>query len=202
MEAIKILSIDFDYFIDTDIKTRNDKFPNGLDEAPEEFCKQMWNDAYENFPEIKTIGVHKHYYAVCHYLRHPKYKLGKNVFIADSHKEIKNLIDTIPMNTPINMINIDFHHDYYHYFSGGNEYNCGNWARKLQEERPNARYLWIRRKDSDTRTIVGEVPCRHNTKLVSTLSYFDADYVFICNSPEWTPPHLLKHYLDMIQYTY
>lgn len=197
MKPIKILSIDFDYFIDTDIDTRNNKFPNGLDEAPKELINQMWNESYAQFPEINDIGVTKGYYFICNYLKENTFT---KILIADSHKEIKRLIDLVPKHTPLEVYNIDFHHDMYHYFSSGEEVNCGNWARKLilEDRFFNGDYVWIKRKDSDIMTLGGEVPCRKKTYLKNALRGIKFDYVFLCKSPEWTPPHLDIYYQDMI----
>ena len=196
MKKIKILSIDFDYFINTTIDVRNTKFPNGLDEAPEELRLQLWREAYEQYPEIKDIGVIPSYSFMCYFLKNRKFE---KVLIADSHKEIKQLIDEVPRDTFLEVYNIDFHHDMYHFFSG-TEYNCGNWARKLlfEDRLATSNYVWIKRLDSDTMTLSGEVPCRKMTYLKCALRYMQFDYVFICKSPEWTPPHLDTKYQDMI----
>lgn len=197
MKRIKILSIDFDYFIKATIEERNTKFPNGLDEAPKELLEQMWKEAYEEFPEIKDIGVIRTYDYMCKYLSSQKFE---KVLIADSHKEIKQLIDEVPKTVPLVVYNIDFHHDMYHYFTSQEDVNCGNWARKLilEDRFFNGDYVWIKRQDSDTMTLGGEVPCRKKTYLKTALRGIKFDYVFLCKSPEWTPPHLDNKYLEMI----
>lgn len=186
MKKIKILSIDFDYFIKATLEERNTKFPDGLDNAPPEMLRQMWSEAYLKYPEILDIGVTNTYDYMCCYLRSHKFK---KVLVADSHKEIQQLINTIPESTKLEVYNIDFHHDMYHYFSSGEEINCGNWARKLVYEKDN-KYIWIKREDSDTRTIFGEVECKIKSYLRVALKGIKFDYVFLCKSPEWTPPHL------------
>lgn len=193
MKRVKILSIDFDYFINATIKERNEKFPKGLDEAPKELLEQMWEESYMIHPEIRDIGVIPSYKFMCYYLAHHKFE---KVLIADSHKEIKQLIDEVPKEVPLEVYNIDFHHDMYHYFSSGEEVNCGNWARKLVHEGRyyNSDYIWIKRKDSDIMTLGGEVCCYKKTYLKTALRGMKFDYVFICKSPEWTPPHLYKEY--------
>lgn len=198
MKKIKILSIDFDYFIKATIEERNTKFPNGLDEAPKELLEQMWREAYMIHPEIKDIGVVPSYDFMCYFLSHRNFD---KVLIADSHKEIKQLIDQVPKNTPLEVYNIDFHHDMYHYFTSGDECNCGNWARKLliEDRFYNSDYTWIKRQDSDVMTLGGEVPCRKKTYLKTALRGIKFDYVFICKSPEWTPPHLDTKYEYMLK---
>lgn len=200
-KRVKILSIDFDYFINTDIATRNTKFPDGLDDAPKHQLEQMWKDAYTKYPEIEDIGLVQ-YDLVKEYVQKPKYILGKNLFLADSHKEIKKIIDMIPKEQGIDMYNIDFHHDFYHFFTGGEEYNCGNWVRRLLEDRPDTNMMWFRRTDSETRTLEGEVTFPHSPFLPLELKFIDADYIFICESPEWTPPHLHSQFVELINHMY
>lgn len=196
----KVLSIDFDYFIDTDVEIRNNVFPNGLDYAPKELIDQEWENLYHSYPELKDIGVIKDFYLVVDYLKRNKawHKLGENVLFADSHSEIKSVLDKIPLEETIHITNVDFHHDYYHYFTGGNSYNCSNWLRRLIEERPFTSVTWIKRSDSECVTLSGEFPYYMTTRIKKTLEK-DYDYIFICLSPEWTPPHLIKYYNILLE---
>lgn len=197
-----ILSIDFDYFIDTDVEIRNNVFPNGLDYAPKELIAQEWDNLYHSYPELKNIGVIKDFYLLVDFLKRNKdkynYKLGYNVFFADSHSRIKQVIDLVPLETNINITNVDFHHDYYHFFTGGQSYNCSNWLRRLLEERPFTAVKWVRRSDSETVTLSGAFPYYMTTKIKSALEK-DYDYIFVCLSPEWTPPHLYYLYQELIR---
>jgi len=119
-----------------------------------------------------------------------------NFYKADNHKSIRKITDIIPWNFNLKIVNIDFHHDYYHYYSGGDTYNCGNWLRRLIEERPDAKVKWIRRKDSQIYSLEGEFPFEHTTDLKSIFKE-NFDYVFICRSPEWSPPHLSKKFEEL-----
>jgi len=67
-------------------------------------------------------------------------KIPKENFMkADSHKYIKSIIEKLPEKSQFKIVNIDFHHDYYHYYRGNDYYNCGNWLRRVLEERPDAK---------------------------------------------------------------
>ena len=103
------------------------------------------------------------------------------LFTSDTHKSIKRLIDAVPKRQPVSIVNIDFHHDYYHFFRGGNYLNCGNWLRRVLEERPETRVKWIRREDSQIHSLEGEVPFEHTTELQSIFHRY-YDLVFICRS--------------------
>lgn len=117
---------------------------------------------------------------------------------APSHKSIYPIVDRISKTKNIEIVNIDFHHDYYHHYIKGEEYNCGNWLRVIKDERPNTKIKWVRREDSQTVSLDGEFPYSHTTDIESVLkdSY---DIIFLCFSPEWTPPHLEKEYRELIE---
>lgn len=183
-----ILSIDFDYFIDVSAEDRERLFPDGSDEVPQEQLISMWNESYKKYPEIKGIDVIEEYFYVKKLLEKCKIKKD-SIFIADTHKDIKNVIDLVPKDEELKVVNIDFHHDCYHYFIGGDKYNCGNWLRRLVEDRPETKVKWIRREDSQISSLEGDFPFE-NTTNIRTLELDEYDYIFICKSPEWTPPHL------------
>lgn len=192
---IGILSIDFDYFIDVSAEERDLYFPKGSDEIPKEKLKIIWEERYSQHPRLRKIGVIQDYYFVQEFLT--SLNIPKDRFyMADSHKSIRNLIAKIPHNLPLKIVNIDFHHDYYHFYSGGDAYNCGNWLRRLVEERPTTKVKWIRRKDSQIYSLEGEFPFEHVTDIRSLLKD-KFDYLFICRSPEWSPPHLSGKYEEL-----
>lgn len=183
-----ILSIDFDYFIDVSLEERNIFFPDGSDEIPKDKLKSMWEESYRNYPKLKETGVIEDFYFMKDFLK--TLDIGKSNFLkADTHKDIKTILDMIPKDVKIRIVNIDFHHDYYHYFTGGDNYNCGNWLRRLIEDRPDTSVKWIRRDDSQISSLEGEFPFEHTTDMKSLLND-TFQYVFICESPEWSPPHL------------
>ena len=140
---IGILSIDFDYFIDVSARERDLYFPDGSDEIPDDALKSMWEERYLRYPELKNVGVIDDYYFLKEYLRELDIP-EKNFIMAESHKSIKNtLIDKIPVSFRLRIVNIDFHHDYYHYFKGNDYCNCGNWLRRVIEERPDTKYYGL-----------------------------------------------------------
>ena len=192
---MRILSIDFDYFIDTDIDTRNFKFPDGVDDKPEERLKRDWGVMYSKYPEIADIEVIGQFYFMCGYLYSKEFK---GVYVADSHKEIECLIKRINPEEEVDVVHIDFHHD--NYISGGNTLDCANWVRHLMNKKPDTNIVWIRREDSEIESLTGEFPYAHTTDIISCLEG-DFDYLFLCFSPEWTPPHLRPLFNDMIAST-
>lgn len=193
---VGILSIDFDYFIDASSRERDLYFPDGYDEIPVNMLQVMWEERYLKYPKLRNIGVIEDYYFLKRYLsglRIPGEKLVK----ADNHKYIKNLIDQLPETERLMLVNIDFHHDFYHYYKGSDICNCGNWLRRVMEERPNTKVKWIRRKDSQIYSLDGAVPFEH-TEEIQAIKNMKFDYVFLCRSPEWSPLHLSNRFEDLV----
>jgi len=185
---VGILSIDFDYFIDASSQDRENYFPNGRDEIPSNKLNSMWEERYLRYPELKKVGIIDDYYFLKTFLMNlniPK----ENIIKADSHKYIKNLIEKLPRILQLLIVNIDFHHDYYHYYKGSDNCNCGNWLRRVIEERPDTKVKWIRRKDSQIYSLEGIFPFEH-TEDIKSICTDKFDYVFLCRSPEWSPTHL------------
>jgi len=194
--VVGILSIDFDYFIDASSQVRDMYFLDVSDEIPSNRLQSMWEERYLKYPEIKKIGVIDNYYLVKSFLM--ELSIPKENFIkADSHKFIKNIIERIPRKLQLMIVNIDFHHDYYHYFRGSDYYNCGNWLRRVVEERPDTKVKWIRRKDSQIYCLDGEFPFEH-TEDIKSIYREKFDYVFICRSPEWSPTVLNDKFEELV----
>ncbi|HLV08746.1 MAG TPA: hypothetical protein VKY40_00910 [Halanaerobiales bacterium] len=193
---IGILSIDFDYFIDVSARERDLYFPDGSDEIPDDELKSMWEERYLRYPELKNVGVIDDFYFLKEYLK--ELNIPEENFIeADSHKSIKKtIIDKIPESCRLKIVNIDFHHDYYHFYKGKDYCNCGNWLRRVVEERPGTKVLWIRRKDSQLYSLEGIFPFEHTDDIKSILNE-KFDYVFICRSPEWSPLHLINKFEEL-----
>lgn len=187
----RILSIDFDYFIDTDIDTRNDLFPDGVDEKPKDELNNEWSEMYKNSAEIVDIGVIDTFETCCNILKNLRF--GK-VIIADSHKEIASIFPHLNPKDDLEVINIDFHHD--NYISGGLTVDCANWVRHLMDRFPHTEFTWYRRFDSEMISLEGVFPYCSTTDFVIEGEF---DYIFICFSPEWTPPHLYPKFKELCQ---
>lgn len=192
---IGILSIDFDYFINASSQERDTYFPNGSDEIPYRKLQSMWEERYIRYPELKKIGVIDDFYFLKKFLMELKIP-NENFFKTDNHKYIKNIIDRISRRFQLMIVNIDFHHDYYHYYKGSHHCNCGNWLRRVIEERPETKVKWIRRKDSQIYSLDGMFPFEH-TEDIKTIYNENYDYVFLCRSPEWSPTHLNNKFEEL-----
>ncbi len=156
----------------------------------------MWEKRYLRYPELKAVGVIDEFYFLKKFLK--ELKIPKENFIkADNHKSIKDIIDRIPSTLQLKIVNIDFHHDYYHYYKGNDYCNCGNWLRRVIEERPDTKVKWIRRKDSQLNSLDGTFPFEH-TENIRSIQNESFDYVFLCRSPEWSPLHLKNKFEELV----
>lgn len=202
----RVLSIDWDYFINATAKQRSYLFPDGCNESISYKLQDfIWNTHYSSSlkNELRSISILKDDYELIHYIiqkfvnRHshtdPNNLYTKLMSVAISHKWIYDFVmQRIDKDEEFEVYNIDFHHDMYCYKTNGEEVNCGNWVNCLLEKRPNMKYYWVKREDSDSRVIGGEVDCK--TKPIEELKDLDFDYVFICRSDCWSPPHLDNYF--------
>lgn len=187
---MRILSIDFDYFIDTDMETRMTCFPDGHDDLSSRMTDILWDSRYKFHENLKDIGLIEDYNKMCSFLK--KLKSGRVLF-ADSHKDIQHFFQAINHKEDLELINIDFHHDMY--ITGGDTLDCGNWLRFLIDLKPDTKVTWVRREDSDVESLSGTFPYYHTTDISEVKGEFDL--IFICFSSPWTPPHLFQKYLVM-----
>ena len=191
----RVLSIDWDYFINCSARDRLFLFPDaGNEYISEQLQLFIWDSHYKSYPQIRKIGVTKDFdlmKEVCLSYR------GISPLVAVSHRHIYDYIESNTReNEVIEVYNVDFHHDMYHYRSEGGDVNCGNWVNCLQKIRPNMKYHWIKRSDSDLNNIEGEVKCIYSP--IEVLRRVKFDMLFLCRSDCWSPPHLDKKFLDLV----
>lgn len=188
---MRILSIDFDYFIDTSIEVREMYFPDGNDSFSPLLNKYIWGRCYDFYRDLEKIGVIADYDKMCDFLKNLK---AKRVLIADSHREIEKFFSEIKADEELELINVDFHHDMF--VTGGDNLDCGNWLRFLVDLKPDADIMWVRREDSDIESLSGTFPYYHTTDITEIRGEFDL--IFLCFSSPWSPPHLYDKFLDMV----
>ena len=198
----RILSLDWDYFVNATAAQRYTLFPDGGNEnISYELQDFIWNSHYACSPELREIEVLKDDYKTMFdilkrfsnkYVTSPVANPNRKVLITVSHRWCYEFIlQRTNEDEEFELYNVDFHHDMYHYRTPDERVNCGNWVNCLFEQRPNMKYSWIKREDSDENTIGGEkAPC--NICTLKELEGLDFDYIFICRSDCWSPPHLDK----------
>lgn len=192
---MRLLSIDFDYFVDADEIMRTLNFPDGNDSYPKQLNNFIWDNCIRFCPDISKIGVIKDYDFMCEFLKNHKHLSSDRVIATDSHREIEKFFDkVVKPNEPLDLVHIDYHHDIF--VTGGNKLDCGNWLRFLMDLKPDTNVLWVRREDSDTTSFFGDFPYPDTTDITKVQGEFD--YIFLCFSSPWTPPHLYEKFEVMV----
>lgn len=188
MKTLKVLSIDWDYFINATAEERYSLFPDGGNEDIPYYIQDIiWTTHYNG--KLEQIGIKEKD------LELTKGLIAGNfdkIMIANSHKHIYNFIEDNFFEDDIMVTNIDFHHDL---FGAGDtkrkEIDCGNWMAKLFENY-NCRYRWINQKDSNKEVETDILPIEEIT--IEDILKEDFDLLFICKSGVWSPPHLDKFF--------
>lgn len=194
--SINVLSIDFDYFIDTSVEVRNTCFPYAEDTAEAEEVNRRWEQSYRDYPNLCEIGLIRDYDLIQDYLGTIIRKHAPIVMVRESHRELYEAVRQ-RANRIERLVNVDFHHDWYCMYGGG-EVTCANWLRKLEEVFPPIRdMVWVKRADSETDCLAGKFPYHMTEDIRSVMERTDYGLIYLCYSPEWTPPHLRDAFLQL-----
>ena len=188
----RFLSVDWDFFVDANSTQRILMFPDGGNEnLPDSLRNYIWDSRYAN-PELEKIKVtsdYKYLLNICKTFR------GEAI-VADSHKWMYDfVIKNTEYNEEFEVYNIDFHHDLYNFQTRFEEVNCGNWATLLRRDRPKMKYKWVKCDTSDVIAGGKKVDAEMMTMTVFRLLFHggiaeEFDYLFMCRSAMWSPPHL------------
>lgn len=190
MSRLKILSIDWDYFINATAEERYTLFPDGGNENIPYYIQDIiWTTHYNG--KLENIGVKEEDLELTKGLIAGSFD---KIMITNSHKHIYNFIEENLFGDEIDVVNIDFHHDL---FGAGDakrqEVDCGNWMSKLFENY-DCKYRWIKQEDS-MKGVETQICPTKEVKFEDILNE-EFDLLFICKSGVWSPPHLDKFFND------
>lgn len=193
-KPLKILSIDWDYFIEADINQRYLLFPDTPSENYSEKIQEIiWSSRYTE-PKLNKIPIDM---TALKKLENFLQNFPNEIYLAETHTFCYYLIKLKKENNQkLFLRNIDHHHDMY-YQNNNNKIQCGNWLYKTIQENPKGDYLWIKNPDSEmfnTNKLTKKL--KTTTELDKTLSE-EYDIVFFCQSAMWSPPHLDHYYLEI-----
>ena len=174
---MNIITIDFDIIMAPSINYYNDF----IDEEYE------ITNSLSGIPSL--IGDLNIYNKLTQYLIKCFQNLNQDqILFIDDHGQILSVI-----NNPINLINIDHHHDTGYdnspFLIQEKFIDCSNWARWLFEQKLLNNYTWINNDNSDTETL--------NPKYVNQIFHIKdynlnnlllPDKLIICLSKPWVPP--------------
>lgn len=164
-KQFKVLSIDFDYFVDA-FQSEKWEFPDPNENLSIELNSSLWVTHYaqqqfnikrfgkENDRLLESIPVNKDAFAqVMKYLKtFKKNKAVTQVVVTNSHAAIfPYLKQKVSKGIPVKICNLDDHSDFY---GIGSDLNCGNWGNLLYnnvEERGllnESELSWVCQDDS------------------------------------------------------
>ena len=173
--TLKVLSVDWDYFVDTEMGPRVKYFPDGgSEDIPIDIQDFIWTMRYTQYKdELLSIKSDRSQLFLFNKILNnclPIHLTGiTDLLICDSHKNIYGfIISTIKnietligesFNLNLEIINIDFHHDLYNIRDVDSnrisQVDCGNWVWQLFKyflsDNGMVKYKWIRRETSDMR---------------------------------------------------
>lgn len=213
MEPLKVLSIDWDYFIKATNDERSIMFPDGGNENLSPYIQNViWTSHYGSPAyNLEKIGVDREALKKIRFVLNNQrniksHHLAAAMAITDSHKYAYDFIENSleSPQQPIEVYNVDFHHDIYDICDtyditdngvpGDSSINCGNWLRKLCENY-EVKPHWVAREDSDPEADFQE-PIPRAT--LDDLMNIQFDVVFICRSGMWSPPHLDIEFIRLV----
>ena len=184
-----ILTIDFDILMHNSIELYNNHSSGDV------------NTFIQDFPFLSYLPIDlEFYFNILTFITH--FDSNKIIFIND-HQEV---IDYVPENEKVHLINIDHHHDVNYDNDNWDEeietLNCGNWVKALWDKGALEDYTWI----ADNKSLFPPPEAIHyitKQKYIDDLdleeSFIDVDLIIICLSPEWIPEYYIPLY-DTLQY--
>lgn len=209
-KTLRVLSIDWDYFVKASMVERMTMFPDGGNENMAKVLRDIvWAGRYVT-PDLEKVGVKDSTVAFTEDLmKSLKAHTPAATWVVDSHSVLYSVVkDTYKRlrKNKIELVNIDFHHDVY-----GQDYdvNCGNWLRVLDHELENMdnHYTWVGHADSDMEAWEDMEQGDHNGSMtfITDLNSIDLvgtkwDVVFLCRSDMWSPPHLDDNFIELADF--
>jgi hypothetical protein len=193
----KILSIDWDFFLNCPIELRM-KFEQEVED------NEQWGKIYKKFKCLKnSTNIKKlDYDFIVKFINNQN---CPEIYMSNDHgilydlidRKFNNYVDDEEENVELNITNIDFHHDCYTSILGNTPLNCASWLSCLYEENNfNINSLWIGHNNSYDFWEASYIDkYSTNIKNIKNSSY---DIIFICKSKEYMPPHLDIDFIKMI----
>lgn len=210
---INLLSIDWDYFINVSPSYRQSNFPEGDGDLLDSTTKKiLWKERYKNIRSLQRVDIMKiSYYDLVYFLNeNAKYTPIVMAHWSENHKScydmMKEIVEYYKVRKPevevaFNIVNIDFHHDFYDYQRRDGEVNCGNWLKRACEKFNVLSVQWVRQESSDIESLAGNVFEVYSkltpTTLKNVISGTSYNAIFLCRSDIWSPPHLDNYFADL-----
>ena len=201
-----VLSIDLDFILKPCIQLYNDKI-----HASSENLQAMWEDIIKERDLERFLSVDSENLEYIKNLIKSCAEQQPYVYFSDDHGSILSAInDEIlaeRMDYPIDVVNIDHHHDVYYNGNNGkdlvdkyDEADCSNWVYFLMKKRILAKYFWVRNENSIDH-IGGERILKMYKQDFDLEKTEDkkVDLLFITSSLPWFPPKFKEYYFSIIK---
>lgn len=192
---MKVLSIDFDYIMFPCIKLYNNYCAG--DENP----TVTWNNLESQLDIDKFLCYDAEALIDIASAILRNVKQGAKFIVIEEHHQ---LVDALPLNEKIDLVNIDFHHDILYTSEclpdmiDADKYNCSNWVGYLALNDKLEKYTWIKAANSQEYNnpdlpMEVHIGGKRHIKFLED----DFDYVIFCQSPQWVP-YKYQHLFDLI----
>lgn len=203
MRIKNILSIDFDYFIHYGSRLSPIFCPDAGIEFQPQLSSVIWGTKYA---EAKASGLDM---SALLSLRIDDLELIKDIvrnqnfartMICDSHKHMIDFVNFIyEQDLRFTVYNVDAHHDAYP-IEYEDDIHCGNWMTVLMDDDSIAEGYWISPEDELHSTALSDNCDPRIKKSLQLRDLSDKgpfDFVFLCKSTSWVPPHLDTAFLEL-----
>ena len=209
----KVLSIDWDYFMNCSAEKRARLFPDGGNEdLMESVLDFIWMNHYANSSELSLIEVDQ---SAVNFIQNyiQTTCAGSPMFVYDSHVHIYDrILEYKPIGWDLQVVNVDFHHDCYTF---SKQLDCGNWGGQLSNlfDVDNYELDWVKRPDSEDEACgILEAGIRgleikpaeflHSIYLTDLNRMKDIHYdmLYICRSGCWSAPHLDSEFKQFVSF--
>lgn len=201
---MRILSIDFDAIMFPCIRLYNDSC------AGQENDTRIWEQLEARYGIKDFLSYDANLYAQIAKVVAKNVKYGAKFIPIQEHDELVTYLrDNNYMQTDMNIVNLDYHHDImYHRESISSildfdKWSCADWLGYLLLKNHNNVGTWIRCPGSDnyhpeySGQDFGERFSVKNLKDLDEIFEEPFDLVFLCLSPQWVP-HQYHHLYDII----
>ena len=192
-EPIRVLSIDFDYFLLFQKKEVLCFYPDGQRENSNSVTQLIWATNYASakasgFDMLQNVVINESDAEIARKIIEQQSE--PLCMVADSHVHLHDFIigsedRFLGRSGGIIVYNVDFHHDTY--ANTDPKLHCGNWLLKLLDDGIVTEAHWISTPDSLTETL--DPRCKQDMALRDLVG-MDFDMVFVCRSGSWVHPHL------------
>lgn len=200
----RILSVDFDYFQDTQVDLIRSSYPDGIDH-PTAMTELIWSLRYGENSALFDVGIHENEFRLMTALLDEQ-EASVPVMFSRSHVDIVDFINQhFRKEENLELFNVDMHHDI---MNGNDCLDCGNWIGKMQTERGNAGHPvtlhWIANPVSVDMYGIGEGEYADEfaSFMMDSLAEIQNrkfDLIFFCRSDTWSPPHLDRYFDELLQ---